>query len=88
MAFINRKYKDSVFTDLFGSDIKAKKNFLELYNALSGSDYKLNEVSLERKVIEQSLYKTFNNDVSWEIDGKLIVLMHFTKKIPVNWNLS
>ena len=24
MAFINRKYKDSVFTDLFGSDIKAK----------------------------------------------------------------
>ena len=29
MAFINRKYKDSVFTDLFGSDIKAKKNFLE-----------------------------------------------------------
>ena len=30
MAFINRKYKDSVFTDLFGSDIKAKKNFLGL----------------------------------------------------------
>ena len=24
MTFINRKYKDSVFTDLFGSDIKAK----------------------------------------------------------------
>ena len=88
MAFINRKYKDSVFTDLFGSDIKAKKNFLELYNALSGSDYKLNEVSLERKVIEQSLYKTFNNDVSWEIDGKLIVLMHSTKKIPASLNLS
>ena len=84
MAFINRKYKDSVFTDLFGSDIKAKKNFLELYNALSGSDYKLNEVSLERKVIEQSLYKTFNNDVSWEIDGKLIVLVEHQSTINEN----
>ena len=84
MAFINRKYKDSVFTDLFGSDIKAKKNFLELYNALSGSDYKLDEVSLERKVIEQSLYKTFNNDVSWEIDGKLIVLVEHQSTINEN----
>ena len=58
MAFWNRKYKDSVFTDLFGSDRDGKKNFLELYNALSGSDYKLGEVSLKRKVIEQALYKT------------------------------
>ena len=70
-----KKYKDSVFTDLFGSDRDGKKNFLELYNALAGTDYKLEEVSLERKVIEQALYKTFNNDVSWEIDGKLIVLV-------------
>ena len=54
MAFWNRKYKDSVFTDLFGSDRDGKKNFLELYNALSGNDYKLNEVDLERKIIEQS----------------------------------
>ena len=84
MTFINRKYKDSVFTDLFGSDIKAKKNFLELYNALSGSDYKLDEVSLERKVIEQSLYKTFTNDVSWEIDGKLIVLVEHQSTINHN----
>ena len=55
MSFRNRKYKDSVFTDLFGSDRDAKKNFLSLYNALSGSDYKLEEATLERKVIEQSL---------------------------------
>ena len=69
MAFRNRKYKDSVFTDLFGSDRDAKKNFLELYNALSGNNYILENVSLERKIIDQTLYKTFNNDVSWEIDG-------------------
>ena len=84
MPFINRKYKDSVFTDLFGSDRDGKKNFLELYNALSGSDYKLEEVTLERKVIEQSLYKTYNNDISWEIDGKLIVLVEHQSTINEN----
>lgn len=84
MPFWNRKYKDSVFTDLFGSDKDGKKNFLDLYNALSGSDYKLGEVSLERKVIEQSLYKTFNNDVSWEINGRLIVLVEHQSTVNEN----
>ena len=84
MAFYNRKYKDSVFTDLFGSDKTGKENFLALYNALSGNDFKLEEVSLERKVIEQSLYKTFNNDVSWEINGKLIVLVEHQSTVNEN----
>ena len=87
MTFKNRKYKDSVFTDLFGSDRDGKKNFLDLYNALSGNDYKLEEVSLERKIIEQSLYKTFNNDVSWEIDGKLIVLVEHQSTVNENMPL-
>lgn len=84
MAIFNRKYKDSVFTDLFGSDRYGNKNFLDLYNALSGNDYKLDQVKLERKVIEQSLYKTFNNDVSWEINGKLIVLVEHQSTINQN----
>ena len=84
MPLKNRKYKDSVFTDLFGSDKTAKENFLSLYNALSGSDFKLNKVSMERKIIEQSLYKTFNNDVSWEINGKLIVLVEHQSTINEN----
>ncbi|MCR5766480.1 MAG: Rpn family recombination-promoting nuclease/putative transposase [Treponema sp.] len=87
MAKRNRKYKDSVFTDLFGSDRDGKKNFLELYNALSGNNYGLEQISLERKVIEQSLYKTFNNDVSWEIDGKLIVLIEHQSTINENMPL-
>ena len=84
MAFRNRRYKDSVFTDLFGSDRDGKKNFLELYNALSGSNYRLEDVQLERKVIEQSLYKTFNNDVSWEINGNLIVLVEHQSTVNGN----
>ncbi len=84
MWIFNRKYKDSVFTDLFGSDKYGSRNFLDLYNALSGSNYKLKEVNLERKVIEHSLYKTFNNDVSWEIDGRLIVLVEHQSTINEN----
>ena len=84
MAFWRRNYKDSVFTDLFGSDRDGKKNFLDLYNALSDSDYKLEEVNLERKIIDQTLYKTYNNDVSWEIDGKLIVLVEHQSTINEN----
>ena len=33
----NRRYKDSVFVDLFGEDKTAKVNFLSLYNALHGT---------------------------------------------------
>ena len=35
----NRRYKDSVFVDLFSEDVTAKDNFLSLYNALHGTDY-------------------------------------------------
>ena len=87
MAFWNRKYKDSVFTDLFGTDKTGKENFLALYNALSGNDFKLKEVTLERKVIEQALYKTFNNDVSWEINGKLIILVDHQSTVNGNMPL-
>ncbi len=55
-----------------------------MYNALSGNDYKLSEVDLKRKIIEQALYKTFNNDVSWEINGKLIVLVEHQSTVNEN----
>ena len=38
MSTANRKYKDSVFVDLFSEDEKAKENFLSLYNALHGTN--------------------------------------------------
>ena len=34
----NRKYKDSVFCDLYYSDETAEKNLLELYNGLFDTD--------------------------------------------------
>ena len=79
----NEKFKIK-FRGTRGSYPVAKKNFLELYNALSGSQYELNDTELERKTIDQTLYNTFNNDVSWVIDGKLIVLVEHQSTVNEN----
>ena len=44
MAIENREIKSSVFADLFGDDeLDGKKNFLSLYNAIHGTNLKLEE---------------------------------------------
>lgn len=73
MSTANRKYKDSVFVDLFSEDEKAKENFLSLYNALHGTSLSVTEY-LENIRLDQVLYMTFYNDVSYLVDNKIIVL--------------
>ena len=41
MSTATRKYKDSVFVDLFSEDEKAKENLLSLYNALHDTNLQL-----------------------------------------------
>lgn len=72
----NREIKSSVFADLFGDDEKdGKRNFLSLYNAIHGINLRFEDTVIEQKKIPQSIYKTFNNDVSMLINGRLIVLL-------------
>ena len=80
----NRKIMDSVFKDLFGEDRDCKKNFISLYNALSGSDYKIEETKMERKEIPQAVVSTLDNDVSWELNDRLIVLIEHQSTINNN----
>ena len=76
MAKPNRKVKAGVFADLFGDDeIDGKKNFLSLYNAIHDTNLKFEETQIEQKKIPQSVTKTFYNDISMIINGKLIVLI-------------
>ena len=76
MAKPNRKVKAGVFADLFGDDEKdGKKNFLSLYNAIHDTNLKFEETQIEQKKIPQSVTKTFYNDISMIINGKLIVLI-------------
>ena len=72
----NREIKSSVFAYLFGDDeLDGKKNFLSLYNAIHGTNLKLEETTIEHKKIPQSICKPYDNDISMLINGRLIVLV-------------
>ena len=86
MAKHNRRYKDSVFVDLFSEDKTAKENFLSLYNALHGTSL---DTSTELKPLklEQAMYTKLSNDVSCLIDNKIIVLAEHQSTINENMPL-
>ena len=57
---INRKYKDRLFRFVFQN----KKDLLELYNAINGTDYQ-DEEELEINTLENVLYLSMKNDLSF-----------------------
>ena len=83
MAKHNRRYKDSVFVDLFGEDKDAKKNFLSLYNALHGTHLD-GSTELKPLRLEHVMYMSFCNDVSCLIDNKIIVLAEHQSTVNDN----
>ena len=74
MAKHNRRYKDSVFVDLFGEDKNANANFLSLYNALHGTGLDVS-AKIEPLRLEQVMYMAFRNDIACLVDDKIIVLV-------------
>ncbi|UTC74798.1 Rpn family recombination-promoting nuclease/putative transposase [Treponema sp. OMZ 792] len=86
MSTSSRKYKDSIFVDLFAEDEKAKENFLSLYNALHGASLKDTE-QLKNVRLDQVLYMSFYNDVSYLVDNKIIVLAEHQSTINPNMPL-
>ena len=82
----NRNYKDSVFVDLFSTDEKAKERFLSLYNALHGTQ--LHDVTLLENIkLEQVMYMSFANDVSYLVENKIIFLIEHQSTINPNMPL-
>ncbi|MGI5059545.1 Rpn family recombination-promoting nuclease/putative transposase [Treponema denticola] len=86
MARHNRRYKDSVFVDLFSEDKTAKANFLSLYNALHGTHLD-SSAELKPLKLEQAMYTKLSNDVSCLIDNKIIVLAEHQSTINENMPL-
>ena len=86
MSISNRKYKDSVFVDLFSEDEKAKENFLSLYNALHGTNLSMS-CPIENIRLDQVLYMSFYNDVSYLVNNKIIVLAEHQSTINPNMPL-
>ncbi|MCR5823053.1 MAG: Rpn family recombination-promoting nuclease/putative transposase, partial [Lachnospiraceae bacterium] len=68
---VNREYRSAVFKMYFS----IKKNALDLYNALNGTDYK-DENELELNSLENSLYLKIYNDVSFIISGTVNLYEH------------
>ncbi|UTC89569.1 hypothetical protein E4N87_02175 [Treponema denticola] len=86
MSISNRKYKDSVFVDLFSEDEKAKENFLSLYNALHETSLPLSS-PVENIRLDNVMYMNIINDVSCLVDGKIIVLAEHQSTINENMPL-
>ncbi|UTC64286.1 Rpn family recombination-promoting nuclease/putative transposase [Treponema sp. OMZ 788] len=86
MSSSNRKYKDSVFVDLFSEDEKAKENFLSLYNALHGTNLQLS-CPVENIRLDNVMYMNIINDVSCLVDGKIIILAEHQSTINENMPL-
>lgn len=82
----NKKYKASVFVDLFYEDESAEENEIALYNALH--DEPLPEGTKIRKIrVENVLYMNFKNDISFDVGGKLIVFGEHQSTINENMAL-
>ncbi len=66
-----RKYKDRLFKIIFGRDSEQSKGWrLELYNALNGTSY-TDPNALSLNTIENVIYLTMRNDVSFLIDSQM-----------------
>ena len=86
MNTVNRKYKDSVFVDLFSEDEKAKENFLSLYNALHNTNLQLS-CPVENIRLDNVMYMSIINDVSCLVDNKIVVLAEHQSTINENMPL-
>ena len=81
----NRTYKSTIFIMIF----EDKKNLLELYNAISGKHYEDPEL-LEINTLENAIYMTVKNDVSFIIDARLSLYEHqstYSPNLPLRFLL-
>ena len=77
MLPVNRTYKSTVFIMLF----EDRNNLLELYNGMSGKHY-TNPELLEINTLENAIYMSIKNDISFLIDGRLSLYEHQSTYSP------
>lgn len=79
----NRVYKSSVFIMLF----EEKEKLLELYNAVSGKHYE-NPKELVVNTLENAIYMSIKNDISFIIDSRLSLYEHqstYNPNLPLRY---
>ena len=78
----NRTMKASVFSSFFSEPARA----IEVYNAAAGTDYAV-DTPIEFNTLEDVLFKNRMNDISFLLDGKLIVLIEHQSMLNDNMAL-
>jgi hypothetical protein len=76
---VNSGYKDSVFSFLFSHPDRLR----ELYEAITGVPLP-SEMAVTINTLEGVLYRSFRNDISFEVGGKLVVLIEHQSSINPN----
>ena len=79
----NRNYRDSVFTRYFREN---PEGLVEIYNAIAGTDYPL-DTPVEINTLTDVLYKNQINDLSFILDGQIVVLIEHQSTISENMAL-
>ena len=80
---VNRLYKSKIFAMLYSN----KKELLELYNAVSGRQYEDPEL-LEINTLENAIYMSMHNDISFLIDSRLSLYEHqstYSPNLPLRY---
>ena len=81
----NRLYKSRLFVMIF----EDRRNLLELYNAVSGKSYDNPEL-LEINTLENAIYMSMKNDLSFLIDARLSLYEHqstYSPNLPLRFLL-
>ena len=82
----NREIKNSVFVDLFYADESAEENDISLFNALH--DKPLPEGTVIRRFkVDSTVYMNFQNDISFDVNGKIFVFGEHQSTINENMPL-
>ncbi len=79
-----REYKDQLFKAIFGRNTEESKRWrLDLYNALNNTSY-TDPDALELNTIENVIYITMHNDVSFLIEDQMVL---FEQQSNLNHNM-
>ena len=79
----NRTYKSRIFEMIFSN----KKDLLSLYNATNGTHYDDPEL-LEVNTLENAIYLSMHNDISFVIDSRLTLYEHqstYSPNLPLRY---
>ena len=84
----NKHYRDRLFKAIFGRDTEQSKRWrLDLYNALNDSNY-TDPNALEVNTIENVIYMTMKNDISFLVDSQMTLYEHAKHRKSVKKNCA